>query len=53
MHQESDLRKAIAQNITKFLLEFGRDFAFMGEEYPLQVGNQDLTTMTFRAQAAA
>jgi predicted nuclease of restriction endonuclease-like (RecB) superfamily len=40
-HQESDLRKAIAQNITKFLLEFGRDFAFMGEEYPLQVGNQD------------
>jgi predicted nuclease of restriction endonuclease-like (RecB) superfamily len=36
---EKDLRKAIAQNITKFLLEFGRDFAFMGEEYPLQVGN--------------
>ena len=40
-HQEKDLQKAIAQNITKFLLEFGRDFAFMGEEYPLQVGNQD------------
>lgn len=40
-HLEKDLQKAIAQNITKFLLEFGRDFAFMGEEYPLQVGNQD------------
>jgi len=40
-HIEKDLQKAIAQNITKFLLEFGRDFAFMGEEYPLQVGNQD------------
>lgn len=40
-HHEKDLRKAIAQNIRKFLLEFGRDFAFMGEEYPLQVGNQD------------
>lgn len=40
-HQEKDVRKAIAQNITQFLLEFGRDFAFMGEEYPLQVGNQD------------
>lgn len=40
-HHEKDLRKAISQNITKFLLEFGRDFAFMGEEYPLQVGNQD------------
>jgi len=41
IHLEKDLRKAIAQNVTKFLLEFGRDFAFMGEEYPLQVGNQD------------
>ena len=40
-HQEKELRKAITSNITKFLLEFGRDFAFMGEEYPLQVGNQD------------
>jgi predicted nuclease of restriction endonuclease-like (RecB) superfamily len=40
-HHEKDLQKAITQNITKFLLEFGRDFAFMGEEYPLQVGNQD------------
>jgi predicted nuclease of restriction endonuclease-like (RecB) superfamily len=40
-HKEKDLQKAIAKNITKFLLEFGRDFAFMGEEYPLQVGNQD------------
>ncbi len=40
-HSEKDLKQAIAQNITKFLLEFGRDFAFMGEEYPLQVGNQD------------
>lgn len=38
---EKDLRKAISKNITKFLLEFGRDFAFMGEQYPLQVGNQD------------
>ncbi|MFN8348190.1 MAG: PDDEXK nuclease domain-containing protein [Spirosomataceae bacterium] len=40
-HSEKDLRTAIAQNITKFLLEFGRDFAFMGEQYPIQVGNQD------------
>jgi predicted nuclease of restriction endonuclease-like (RecB) superfamily len=41
VHSEKDLQKGIAQNITKFLLEFGRDYAFMGEEYPLQVGNQD------------
>jgi len=40
-HSEKELKLKIAQNISKFLLEFGRDFAFMGEEYPLQVGNQD------------
>jgi len=40
-HYEKDIRKAIAQNITKFLLELGRDFTFMGEEYPIQVGTQD------------
>lgn len=51
MHQESDLRKAIAQNITKFLLEFGRDFAFMGEEYPLQeiASILQVTSQTVRA----
>ena len=40
-HLERDLKHQISQNISKFLIEFGRDFAFMGEEYPLQVGNQD------------
>jgi len=42
-HSEKELKKSIAQNISKFLLEFGRDFAFMGEEYPIQVGNQDFS----------
>ena len=40
-HLERDLKHQISRNIGKFLIEFGRDFAFMGEEYPLQVGNQD------------
>ena len=40
-HLERDLKHQISRNISKFLIEFGRDFAFMGEEYPLQVGNQD------------
>lgn len=40
-HTEKDLKNGIAKNISKFLLEFGRDFAFMGDEYPIQVGNQD------------
>lgn len=41
LHSEKELKLKIAQNISKFLLEFGRDFAFMGEEYPLQVDQQD------------
>ena len=40
-HAEKDLKHQISRNISQFLLEFGRDFAFMGEEYPLQVGTQD------------
>lgn len=40
-HSEKDLKHKICKNISSFLLEFGRDFAFMGEEYPLQVGSQD------------
>ncbi|MEM9219286.1 MAG: PDDEXK nuclease domain-containing protein [Cyanobacteria bacterium P01_F01_bin.150] len=40
-HSESDLQKAILQHIKQFILELGKDFIFMGEEYRLQVGNQD------------
>jgi predicted nuclease of restriction endonuclease-like (RecB) superfamily len=38
---ESDVKRSITQNIKQFLLEFGRDFSFMGEEYRVQVGNHD------------
>jgi len=38
---EKDLRKGITQNLKDFLLEVGRDFTFIGEEYRLQVGNND------------
>ncbi|MCF0057811.1 YhcG family protein [Dyadobacter sp. CY356] len=40
-HVEKDLKSLIAANIRTFLLEFGKDFAFLGEEYRLQVGNHD------------
>ena len=40
-YREYDLKKAILKNMKKFLLEFGRDFIFMGEEYPIQVGMTD------------
>jgi len=38
---EKDLRKAITKNLKSFILEFGKDFAFIGEEYRIQVGNND------------
>ena len=39
--KENDLRKAIIANLKKFILEFGKDFTFVGEEYRVQVGNTD------------
>ena len=40
-YKEFDLKQAILKNMKQFLLEFGRDFIFMGEEYHLQVGKND------------
>lgn len=41
VHFESDLRKGIVSSLKQFIIEFGRDFAFIGEEYRLQVGMKD------------
>ena len=38
---EKDLRKGLLNNFKQFILEFGRDFAFIGEEFRIQVGNND------------
>lgn len=40
-HSENDLQKGIIQQMKKFILELGRDFLFVGEEYKIQVGNSD------------
>lgn len=40
-HREADLQKALVRHMKAFILELGKDFIFMGEEYRLQVGNQD------------
>jgi predicted nuclease of restriction endonuclease-like (RecB) superfamily len=40
-HSESDLQKAIIAQLKSFILELGKDFLFVGEEYKLQVGNSD------------
>ncbi len=39
--KEKDLRKSIIANLKKFILEFGKDFTFIDEEYRIQVGNTD------------
>lgn len=38
---ESDLQKGLLHQIKNFILELGRDFLFIGEEYKVQVGNSD------------
>src|SRR5260221_13774509 len=40
-HNEGDLQKALVSQMRKFILELGKDFIFMGEEYRIQVGNSD------------
>ena len=41
IHKESELREAIVINLKDFILEFGKEFSFIGKEYKLQVGNSD------------
>ncbi|MGH2643625.1 MAG: PDDEXK nuclease domain-containing protein, partial [Chitinophagaceae bacterium] len=40
-HSESDLQKGLLRQMKNFILELGRDFLFVGEEYKVQVGNSD------------
>jgi predicted nuclease of restriction endonuclease-like (RecB) superfamily len=40
-HTEADLHGALLRNLGRFITELGRDFCFVGSEYPVQVGNQD------------
>lgn len=35
------MRKALIKNMKDFILEFGKDFAFIDEEYRVQVGGDD------------
>ena len=38
---EKDLRKALIKNFKNFVLELEKDFALVGEEFRIQVGNND------------
>ena len=40
-YNERDLERNLIQHITKFLLELGAGFAYIGKQVPIQVGNRD------------
>lgn len=40
-YSEKDLKNAIIKNMKNFILEVGKDFTFIGDEYKVQVGNHD------------
>ena len=39
-HSEKRLQNSILENMKDFILELGKDFLFIGEEYPLKVGGK-------------
>ena len=40
-HSESDLHQGLLAKLKAFLGELGRDFSFIGSEFPVQVGGRD------------
>jgi len=40
-HSEQDLRMGLVRLLGNFLRDLGRDFTFIGEEDPIQVGTRD------------
>ena len=40
-HSETDLHRGLLAQLRNFLIELGRDFCFVGSEFPLQVGGRD------------
>jgi len=42
-HHERDLQRGLIKHLKQFLLELGRDFCFIGQEFGLQVGQKDFS----------
>ena len=40
-HSEADLHRGLVDQLRAFLIELGRDFCYVGSEFPLQVGARD------------
>ena len=43
-HSEKELEKLLMLNIRKFILEIGKSFTYLGNQYRIQVGNKDYYT---------
>ena len=41
IYKEQDFRKALIKNMKDFILELGKDFTFIDEEYKVQIGGED------------
>lgn len=41
VHNEGELHKGLINKMKSFILELGKDFLFVGDEYRVQVGNSD------------
>jgi predicted nuclease of restriction endonuclease-like (RecB) superfamily len=53
-HSENDLQSGLIRQMKNFILELGKDFLFIGEEYKLQVGNSDhLKGIVFRCRLSS
>lgn len=42
-HSGADLHQGLVRKLRDFLIELGRDFCFVGSEYPVQVGGRDFS----------
>jgi predicted nuclease of restriction endonuclease-like (RecB) superfamily len=42
-YKERDLENALTDNLTRFLLELGAGFSFVGRQYPVEAGDKDYT----------
>jgi len=42
-HSEAELHSGLVGHLKEFIIELGRDFCFVGSEYPLQVGKRDFS----------
>ena len=50
---ERDIENALVEHISRFLLELGAGFAYVGRQVPLEVGGEDFSTSSFITSSSA